>query len=74
MDLTGYRQSSCSHIASDKGNGSFLLSRFGHTIFNNGAQDFSDTPCLRKAAARMMRRIAVEDLRDVTQAGFAQVG
>src|SRR5436305_7802617 len=42
-------------------------------ILHIRAQHFGDAPGLRDAAARGVRRIAVEDFRDRADAGFAEV-
>jgi len=42
-------------------------------IFNRCTQNLSDAPGLGDATARRMRRVCVENLRDLSQAGFVKV-
>src|SRR5437867_12633247 len=44
-----------------------------HTVFDDASQDFRDAPSLGKTTARTMRRIAVENLGDMAEAGFRQM-
>ena len=42
-------------------------------VLDRSAQKFRRTPCLRNAADGAMRRVALEDFRDVSQAGVAKM-
>jgi hypothetical protein len=44
-----------------------------YTVFDNGAQDFSDTPGLRETSTRAVWRISVKNLRNLADTGFGQV-
>ena len=42
-------------------------------VFDGGSQNFRNAPGLGEAAAWVMGWIAVEDFRDMSEAGFGQV-
>jgi hypothetical protein len=44
-----------------------------HTVFDNGAQDISDTPRLCETSTRAVRRISIENLGNMVDTGFGQV-
>lgn len=71
----GFADESQTAILSDNACRLFRLSTFlRDSIFDNGAQDFCDTPSLRETSARVVWRIAIENLGNMTKAGFGQMG
>ena len=44
-----------------------------HTVFNNGAQNFRDTPGLRETSPRVVWRISIENLGNMADTSFGQV-